>query len=227
MNGMSFVRAGAVAALTLVSAIIVPAQSPADTLVYADFQSAENGRLVSKRGGQTLINWYAQNPANAPQFVGLANATPPAPQPAQIKEGEYAASFDYKTLPNDWAGVNIEVFGQAPKDGKLLADDVSGYSYITMQIFAKGPTKIRVEMITRDNGVSMESGYPQSVILLKPGFNTYKLKLNDFRQPQWATKVNIKKDVLAKLTSVSIGVFCERCQLESGTVVVDNITFEK
>jgi hypothetical protein len=39
--------------------------------------------------------------------------------------------------------------------------------------------------------------------------------------------LDLKSDVLKKLTSVSVGVFCDKCTLEKGTVVIDNIAFEK
>ena len=41
-------------------------------------------------------------------------------------------------------------------------------------------------------------------------------------------KLALKKDILAKLTSVTVGVFCGPCTVgETGTVVIDNIAFEK
>src|SRR5688572_16435570 len=48
-------------------------ESDANKLVYADFQSLHNGRPVSKRGGLTRLNKYAQNMANAPRVRGLEN----------------------------------------------------------------------------------------------------------------------------------------------------------
>jgi len=203
-------------------------ESDATKLVYADFQSLQNGRPVSKRGGLTRLNKYAQNMANQPQVRGLENANPPSPAPARVTDQDTAAAFDYELrIPNEWAGVNMEVFGQPEKDGKLVADDVSGYKFITMRIFAKGPRQIRVELITRGHGYSLDGGYPSAVFTVSPGFNTYKLKLDTFNQPDWATQLDFKADVLKKLTSVSIGVHCDKCRIESGTVVVDNIAFEK
>ena len=196
-------------------------------LVYADFQSLPNGRPVSKQGGLTRLNKYAQNMANAPRVRGLENADPPSPAPARVTDQDTAAAFDYELrIPNEWAGVNMEVFGHPEKDGKLVPDDVSGYKFITMRLFAKGPRQIRVELITRGQGASLEAGYPSAVFSVSPGFNTYKLKLNTFTQPEWAMQLDFKKDVLKKLTSVSVGVFCEKCRIENGTVVVDNIAFE-
>jgi hypothetical protein len=129
-------------------------------------------------------------------------------------------------MPNEWAGVNMEVFGQPEKNGKTMADDISGYKFMTLRLFGKGPKEVRVELVSRGQGISLESGYPQMTFRVSPGFNTYKFKLNDFRQPEWATPLDIKSDILKKLTSVTIGVFCDKCRMESGTLVVDNLAFE-
>lgn len=108
-----------------------------------------------------------------------------------------------------------------------MADDVSAYKFITLRVFAKGPQHIRLELITRGHGANLESGYPVANFRVSPGFNTYKLKLDSFNQPQWAMPLDLKGDVLKKLTSVTVGVFCDKCTIEKGTVVVDNIAFEK
>jgi hypothetical protein len=233
MKRLLFFRSGFLAALILAVAGSLPAQdasssADASKLVYADFQNLQNGRPVSKRGGMTRLNWYSQNPANPPGFRGLENADPPAPAAARVTEEDTAAAFDYELrIPNDWEGVNIEVFGQPAKDGKLAADDVSAYKFITLRLFAKGPQRIRLELITRGHGANLESGYPTANFRVSPGFNTYKLKLDSFEQPEWAMPLDLKRDVLKKLTSITVGVFCDKCSLEKGTVVVDNIAFEK
>jgi hypothetical protein len=235
MKRMLFFRSGVLAALMLVVAGSVPAQdaskapeSDASKLVYADFQNLQNGRPVSKRGGMTRLNRYSENAANPPQFRGLEKADPPAPAPARVTGDDIAAAFDYELrIPNQWEGVNLEVFGQPEKDGKLAADDVSGYKFITLRLFAKGAQYIRLELITRGQGANLESGYPTASFRVSPGFNTYKLKLDSFSQPQWAMPLDLKQDVLKKLTSITVGVFCDKCTLEKGTVVVDNIAFEK
>jgi hypothetical protein len=235
MKRMVFFRSTVLAALMLVFAGLVSAQdaskaaeSDASKLVYADFQNLQNGRPVSKRGGMTRLNWYSQNSANPPQFRGLEKTDPPAPAAARVTADDVAAAFDYELrIPNEWAGVNMEVFGQPEKDGKLAADDVSGYKFITLRLYAKGPQRIRLELITRGHGANLESGYPMATFRVSPGFNTYKLPLNTFNQPEWATQLDLKRDVLKKLTSVTVGVFCDKCTIEKGTVVVDNIAFEK
>ncbi|MDQ2922408.1 MAG: hypothetical protein M3R52_12465 [Acidobacteriota bacterium] len=203
-------------------------ESDASKLVYADFQNLENGRPVSKRGGATRLNRYSENAANPPQYRGMENTNPPTPAAARVTAEDFAAAFEYELrIPNEWEGVNIEVFGQPEKDGKLVADDVSGYKFITMRLFAKGPQSIRLELITRGHGYNLDGGYPTASFRVSPGFNTYKLKLDSFTQPEWAPHLDLKSDVLKKLTSVTVGVFCEKCRIESGTVVVDNIAFEK
>jgi hypothetical protein len=145
-----------------------------------------------------------------------------------VTADDVAAAFDYELrIPNEWEGVNMEVFGEPEKDGKPGADDVSGYKFITLRVFAKGPQYIRLELITRGYGANLESGYPMATFHVSPGFNTYKLKLDSFNQPEWAMPLDLKRDVLKKLTSITIGVHCDKCLLEKGTVVVDNVAFEK
>ena len=226
---------GLALALLCVSSTTMLAQSAdsskasEEKLVYADFQNLENGRLVSSRGGRTQLNHWAQNMAAAPKMRGLESAQPPAPAPARVTDQDTAAAFEYEMrMPNEWAGVNLEVFGQPEKDGKPVADDISGYKFITVRIFGKGPQSVRVELVSRGVGLNLESGYPQMTFRLSPGFNTYKFKLDSFRQPDWVeTHLDFKRDILMKLTSVTIGVFCDKCRMESGTLVVDNLAFEK
>src|SRR3989440_4830592 len=235
MKRMMFFRSAVFVALMLVVAGSVPAQdaskvaeSDGSKLVYADFQNLQNGRPLSKRGGMTRLNRYSENATNPPLFRGLEKADPPAPAFARVTADDVVAAFDYELrIPNQWEGVNMEVFGQPEKDGKLVPDDVSGYKFITLRVFAKGAQYVKLELITRGQGASLESGYPAATIRLSPGFNTYKLKLDSFSQPDWAAQLDLKRDVLKKLTSVTIGVHCDKCTMEKGTVVVDNIAFEK
>jgi hypothetical protein len=220
------------ASLMLVSSL-VSAQDTVKTpdaskLMYADFQNTQSGRPVSSRGGMVRLNPYSQNSANPPVFRGIDKADPPAPAFARVTADDVAAAFDYEMrIPNEWEGVNMEVFGQPEKDGKLVADDVSAFKFITLRVFAKGAQYIRVELITRGYGASLESGYPMASFRLSPGFITYKLKLDTFNQPEWAMPLDFKHDVLKKLTSITVGVHCDKCVSEKGTVVVDNIAFEK
>jgi hypothetical protein len=222
-------------ALTLTALLATGTRQPAlaapqgDSLVYADFETMQDNRPVSKRGGWVQLNSYEETTRS--KFKGLANASPPAPELVRLKPDDpnKAATFDYELYsPNQYAGVNLEVHGQPDKDGKPVADDVSGYKYLSMQVYATGVPRLRVELISRGQGIGMSSGFPQSAFKVKPGLNTYKLPLNQFAQPSWVeTKVSTK-DVLKKLTAVSIAAFCDNgCTPVQGTVVVDNITFEK
>ncbi|HEV2826233.1 MAG TPA: hypothetical protein VGW76_01435 [Pyrinomonadaceae bacterium] len=208
-----------------------PPDSDTSKLIYADFQNTQTGRPVSKEGGMIRLNPYSQNSANPPQFRGLEKADPPAPAFARVTAEDVAAAFDYELrIPNEWAGVNMEVFGHPEKDGKLVPDDVSGYKFITLRVFVKGGTQaqyVRLELISRGLGSNLESGYPLANFRVSPGFNTYKLKLDSFNQPEWAMQLDLKRDVLKKLTSVTVGVHCDKCKMEKGTLVVDNIAFEK
>jgi hypothetical protein len=203
-------------------------QPGGDQFVYADFESMQDNRPVSGRGGHVqLISYQESTPS---KVKGLANASPPAPELVRLKQDDpnKAAAFDYEMYPpNQYAGVGIQIQGQADKDGKPVADDLSAYKYLTMQIYATGVPRLRVEILSRGQGIGMTSGFPQSSFKLKPGFNTYKIPLNTLAQPSWADNKVGTKDVLKKLTGISLVAFCENCTPIQGTVVVDNIMFEK
>ena len=143
----------------------------------------------------------------------------------------HAIAFDYQLLsPNQYAGVGVEVHGLPDQDGKPVAEDLSGYKFLSMQVFAKGApgvSNLRVEIMSRGQGINLTSGFPQMSFKVKPGFNTYKFPLSSFGQPSWVdTRVGVK-DVLKKLTALSLTAYCEKCTLVNGTVVVDNIVFQK
>lgn len=199
-----------------------------DSFVYADFETMQDGRPVSKRGGYVQLTSYEETTKS--KYKGLANVSPPAPELVRIKQDDpnKAAAFDYELYsPNQWAGVTLEVQGQPQKDSKMVADDLSGYKNLSMQIYATGVTSLRVEIMSRGQGISLTGGFPQMAFQIKPGFNTYKIPIGSLKQPSWVeTKVG-PKEVLKKLTAVSLTAFCERCTPIKGTVVVDNITFEK
>jgi hypothetical protein len=81
--------------------------------------------------------------------------------------------------------------------------------------------------MSRGQGINLTSGFPQMTFKIKPGFNTYKIPLSSLQQPSWVqTKVGVK-DVLKKLTAISLTAFCEQCTPLHGTVVVDNVAFVK
>ena len=120
----------------------------------------------------------------------------------------------------------MEIIGLPEKDdGKPAADDVSGYSYLTLQVSATGVSSLAVEFLSQGQGIELSVGSPQATIQIKPGFNVYKIPLTSLVQPPWApTKVN-PTDVLKKLTAINIIASCGPCSATKGRVVVDNIVF--
>ena len=203
------------------------AQPGGDKFVYADFESVQDNRPVSSRGGFVqLISYQESTPS---KMKGLANVNPPAPELVRLKQDDpsHAAAFDYELYPNQYAGVGLQIGGQPDKDGKPVADDLSAYKYLSMDIYATGVPRLRLEVTSRGQGININSGFPSSAFKVKPGLNTYKIPLNSLAQPSWAdTKVGTK-DVLKKLTGISLTAFCESCSPMKGTVVLDNVVFEK
>jgi hypothetical protein len=199
-----------------------------DSFVYADFENVQGNRAFSSRGGTVQLISYHERTAS--RFKGLADTSPPAPEVVRLKPDDpnRAVAFDYELYsPNQYAGVGLEVQGQPQKDGKPVADDLSGYKNLLMQIYATGVTSLRVEIMSRGQGINLSSGFPQSSFKIKPGFNTYKIPLGSLSQPSWVDTRLSAKEVLKKLTAVSLTAFCESCAPVKGTVVVDNIVFQK
>ncbi|MFL6332569.1 MAG: hypothetical protein ACJ754_04410 [Pyrinomonadaceae bacterium] len=208
-----------------------PAPAGGDQFVYADFENAQDKKPLSSRGGLVQLTSYQESTPS--HFKGLENSSPPMPEVVRLKPDDpnHAIAFDYELYsPNQYAGVGVEVQGLPYKDGKPSADDLSAYKFLSMQVYAKGVpdvSNLRVEIMSRGQGISLTGGFPQMTFKIKPGFNTYKIPLNSLQQPSWAqTKVGVK-DVLKKLTAVSLTAFCEQCTPTHGTVVVDNIVFMK
>ncbi len=198
-----------------------------DKLVYADFEKAENGRAVSNNGG--LVQMYTAQESTPVKFKGLANASPGAPELIVLKDApqNHLASFEYNLLgPNQWANVTLEVMGRPMKDGKQVADDVSGYKQLSLQLYATGVDSLRVEFVSHGQGINIEAGFPQLPIRLKSGLNTYLIPLKGVTQPSWAEKVDTK-EVLKKLTAISISAYCNQCTPQQGMVLVDNLVFQK
>ena len=203
------------------------AQDSSDKLVYADFEKVENGRPVSSNGG--FIQIYTGTETTPVSFKGLANANPGAPELIVLKDApqNHLATFEYSLVgPNQWANVTLEVQGHPAKDGKQLADDVSGYKQLALQLYATGVDSLRVEFISHGQGINIDAGFPQVPIRLKSGLNTYVIPLKGVTQPSWAEKVD-PKEVLKKLTAISISTYCNQCTPQHGMVLVDNIVFQK
>jgi len=202
-------------------------QESGDKLVYADFEKTENGRAVSNNGG--LVQIYTGKENTPVTFKGLANASPGAPELIVLKDApqNHLATFDYSLVgPNQWANITLEVQGRPMKDGKPLPDDVSGYKQLAMQLYATGVDSLRVEFLSHGQGINITAGFPQLPIRLKSGLNTYVIPLKGLLQPSWAEKVD-PKEVLKKLTAISISAYCNQCTPQHGMVLVDNIVFLK
>ncbi|HEY0379792.1 MAG TPA: hypothetical protein VGC87_22940 [Pyrinomonadaceae bacterium] len=216
------------AALLLAAASAAGQEKGGDRYVYADFESVQDKRPLSSHGGPVQL--FAYQETTPSRFKGLADSSPPAPEVVRLKPDDpnRAAAFDYELYsPNQWAGVTLEIHGHADQDGKPVPDDLSAYKFLTMQIYATGVPSMRLEIISRGQGISLASGFPQATFKVKAGFNTYKIPLGSLTQPQWIETRVGPKDVLKKLTAISLSAYCEQCSPVKGTVVVDNITFEK
>ena len=203
------------------------AQESSDKLVYADFEKLANGRPVSTNGG--FIQIYTGKENTPVTFKGLANASPGAPELIVLKDApqNHLASFEYSLVgPNQWANVTLEVQGRPQKDGKPVADDVSGYKQLALQLYATGVDSLRVEFLSHGQGINLEAGFPQVPIRLKTGLNTYVIPLKGLQQPTWAEKVD-PKEVLKKLTAISVSAYCNQCTPQHGMILVDNIVFQK
>jgi hypothetical protein len=206
-----------------------PAPS-AQTLVYADFENVRDARAVSSRGGRVSLWGYQENPTRMSAFKGdeADNAVPKIVRTSK-EDQNHAAAFEYEfVIPNQWAGVTLEVQGRPGEAGALPADDVSGYKFLSVQAFATGTSYMRVEVMSNGQGINLHSGYPMTSFKLKEGFNTYKVRLSSFSQPDWVKDTRIDpKDVLKRLTSLTFSVFCDDCRPTKGMVILDSIVFEK
>jgi hypothetical protein len=214
--------------LTLLFALSSPAQD-SGKLVYADFESVKDNRPVSNRGGLIQINSYQESPTIKNHFKGLEGSDPPAPELVRIRKGDpnRAITFEYELpSPNQYAGVGVEVHGGPDQDGKPLADDVSHYQYLTMQLYVTGVPSMRVEFVSRGTGLKLSNGFPQMIFRVSPGFNTYRIPLKSISQPSWADERVDPRDVLKKLTSVTVTAFCQPCTSVKGMVVIDNMIFQ-
>ena len=203
------------------------AQGP-DKFIYADFETIKDNRPVSNRGGLIQLFTYQENSANPSHFKGAPTGEN-APDVVRLSKDDpnKAITFDYELrMPNQWAGVTVEVHGQPDKDGKPVADDMSGYKFMTLQLYVTGVTQVTVEFISKGQGIKIDSGSPQMSFKVSKGFNTYKVSLDSLSQPSYVETRVKPKDLLKKLTQVNISVACNQCVPTSGTVVIDNLIFQ-
>ncbi len=201
-----------------------------DKFVYADFEKTANSRPVTNAGGMVQI--YTGHETTPVKFKGLASASPGAPELIVLKDApqNHLAAFEYNLFgPNQWANVTLEIQGRPFKDGKPVADDVSGYKQLSLQLYATGVDALRVEFVSHGQGINITAGFPQLPVRLKPGLNTYVIPLKGLSQPTWIPAEDRvdTKEVLKKLTAVSISAYCEQCTPKTGMVLVDNLVFQK
>jgi hypothetical protein len=216
-----------VASFFIVLSLIATAQD-SDKFVYADFEKVENGRAVSNNGG--LVQIYTAQESTPVKFKGLANANPGAPELIVLKDApqNHLASFEYNLVgPNQWANVSLEIQGRPLKDGKPVADDVSGYKQLSLQLYATGVDSLRVEFVSHGQGINITSGFPQLPIRVKSGLNTYVIPLKGLGQPSWVQERVDTKEVLRKLTAITVSADCQQCTPKQGMVLVDNLVFQK
>lgn len=209
------------------SLIATSPQDGGDKFVYADFEKVENGRGVSNNGGMVQI--YTAHESTPVKYKGLANASPGAPELIVLKDApqNHLAAFEYNLVgPNQWANVTLEIQGRPQKDGKPVADDVSGYKQLSLQLYATGVDSLRVEFVSHGQGINLTAGFPQLPIRIKSGLNTYVIPLKGLGQPSWAEKVDTK-EVMRKLTAISVSAYCNQCTPQAGMVLVDNLVFQK
>lgn len=200
------------------------------TLVYADFDKVESGRPVSARGGPIVLTSYQESDVHKTTVKGAAGVDPPAPELVRLKEGDpnHAMKFEYALMaPNQWAGASVEIHGQPDADGRPVADDVSGYKELSLQLYATGIEAMRIEFRSKGQGADLQTGHPQMTFKVRAGLNTYRVPLRAIAQPTWVEIRVDPKDVLKKLTSITITAYCEQCRPAEGMVVIDNVSFDK
>jgi hypothetical protein len=205
-----------------------PAKAAAEKLLYADFEGM-GGKAVSSRGGSVTVTSYQEIDLQKTTVKGAPDGGN-TPELVRIKPDDpnHLAKFDFAfKAPNQWAGAGIEIKGQPDVDGKAPFDDVSGYKKLTFQLYGKGVESVRVEAISRGYGVDLPAGYPQMLIKVRPGLNTYEVALKALAQPPWVDIKQETKKILQKLTAISITAYCEGCRPAEGMLIVDNVAFEK
>jgi hypothetical protein len=215
--------------LTFVAGRRILAQE-GNALLYADFETMTDGRPVSARGGFVQIIAFQESDVRKSTFKGLEGATPPAPELVHIKKDDptRAMKFEFALqAPNQWAGVGVEIHGLPDKDGKPVPDDVSGYKNLSMQVYATGVPILRIEAMSRGQGMDLSNGHPLMTFKVREGFNTYKVPLKGFSQPSWVDTRIDPKDLFKKLTAINISAFCDQCTPMQGMVIIDNVAFEK
>jgi hypothetical protein len=204
-----------------------PKTQKGEKFVYADFETVQDNRPVSSRGGQVQLQAYSERPTMPSHYKGAGTTDAPELVRLSKESPSRAITFEYEMQGlNQYAGVSVVVHGQADKDGKPVPDDVSAYKYLSLQIYVTGVTDMSAEFMSNGQGLDA-NGYPQMTFRVNnKGFNTYLIQLSNLNQQSWAQPRLSAKDVLKKLTAIKIGVSCNNCQTTKGTVVIDNMVFQ-
>jgi hypothetical protein len=89
----------------------------AQTLVYADFENGGvDGKPVSSPRRQSQPVGYQESPTRPSVFKGSDGTTHPRLVRTSSADQNHAAAFEYElVIPNEYAGVTIEVQGQPDK----------------------------------------------------------------------------------------------------------------
>jgi hypothetical protein len=207
---------------------LVYAQGTDNKFVYADFENVKDKRAFSNGGGYVQLFANSDRPTLPSRFKGQAGSNAPELVRLRPDDPNRAVAFDYEMQAlNQWASVSIEVHGHEDRDGKPVADDVSAYKFLTMQIYVTGVSWLRVEFVSKGQGLDLGYGHHRMEFKVSPGFNTYRIPLDKLTQPSWAEVKGSAKEVLKKLTAVTLSVYCDQCATTHGTLVVDNMTFQR
>ena len=202
------------------------AQESEDKLVYADFETAKENRPISNRGGAVRLFSYQDNSLRPSRFRGIGDSNIPELVRPSKDSPNKAIAFEYELqVPNQYAGVGVEIVAQEEREGRVPPLDVSRYKYLALQLYATGTQSIKVELISRGHGITTNA-YPQASFRVQPEFNIYRVPLKSLAQPAWTEEKVSTKAVLQKLTSINLVVACENCTPSRGMVVVDNIAFQ-
>lgn len=195
-------------------------------MVYADFERQQGLKPIGNLGGSTIISSFEQNPtARTVLPEGISGG------PALLLDAEGALSqrafLNYQTFaPNDWAGASLDINALPAKNGRKQALDVSAYDTVTMELSATGARTLQIEFRSMENGlVSAYGEYPQAELTVGATPQKYRIALATLRPPSWAKSPLNIKDVLRRLTEISIKVVTKLPA--QGRVTVDNIVFER
>jgi hypothetical protein len=210
----------------LIAAFALTVPQPASdgkTLVFADFERVDQDHLVTTRGGPIELFGYQASDVHKSTFKG--------PEQVRVKKEDpnHAMKFDFALMaPNDWSGVTMALHGLPDVDGKMVADDVSGFKTLSLEVYATGVEILRLETVSNERGKDTRMAYPQTTFRVRSGLNTYKVPLKNFNQPSWAEVRVDAKEILKRLTSINLTAFCDQCEAnKQGMVIVDNVVFEK